>query len=628
MRRERFNLARLAEYPVVCIDTETTGLNWRKDKMFGVAIAAFTDEKYDTMVSGYYDVRDQPRILEVLHDRLPHVRRYVNHNAKFDVHVLHTATGAGPGYGRVECTGVRAALINEHLAEYNLDFLGQKYVGRGKELSIYAELAQLFGGKADRSQIKNLHRAPAETSAKYAIPDAEVALQLWAWQEKEIEKQGLQQVWELERELTSVLIEIERGGVRVDADLAHAKLKGIKPAMDKALIELLKLAGAGYDEKLINSPKQMRALFQTGEEDGRWSLGLRDGRRVPLVVTEAGNPSIDADVLRLLAEAHADPRAQQIMRLKKLDKARQFLENHVLGHMEGDRVFPNMNQAKTERGTGTTTGRFSIEDPALQQIPARDKEMAEIVRSCFIPDQGEKWLSMDYKQFEARIFAHYVNDYGLNEAYASDPDTDFHQIVADMTGLPRSPRFAGDANAKQINLGLLFGMGKGKLAAEMGLPFTTQTRIMNGENKEVFIAGPEAEAIFDQYHSAVPGIKNLLSQASSIAKSRGYVQTMMGRHLRFPGGKFTHKAGGLVFQGTAADCMKYKMIEMWKQSKKWGVRMLLSVHDELNFSVARPTTGLTDQLVSCYTRYDGPIKFRVPITCSAAYGKDWYAASK
>jgi len=264
----------------------------------------------------------------------------------------------------------------------------------------------------------------------------------------------------------------------------------------------------------------------------------------------------------------------------------------------------------------------SISGPALQQIPAKDKEICEITRSCFIPDEHCEWLKLDYSQFEVRVFAHYVNDASLNQKYQEDPDTDLHQAVADLTGLPRNATGeSGGANAKQINLGLIFGEGEGTMASEMKLPYSVGP---NGRK----IAGPEAAAIFRQYHSSVPGIKQLLGRASNLARTRGYVKTAMGRHLRFPGGKFTHKAGGLVFQGTAADAMKLKMVEIHKLSKEYGYSMLLSVHDELNFSMP---VGMehTKMIVDAYTDFHGPtalMKFRIPITCEYGYGPNWHQA--
>lgn len=626
MRFKPINLDKLDEYLVVCGDFETTGLNWRKDKPFGIALAALGTEP-GVGYSGYFDLRDQPRVLEVLRAKLPRVRKFVNHHAKFDAHVARTAGIVLP-FNRIECTMVRAALINEHEQAYNLDFIAKKYIKRGKDETIYQKLAELFGGKPTRdAQIKNLHRAPANVASTYAIPDAEIALELWAWQETEIEAQGLGKIWTLEKELTSVLVDVERDGVPIDEERTRRELARVLPERERVVATLMKkYGGNGIDEKVFNSPKQKRQLFGVEQRGDKWFIG-----KVLLDTTEAGSPSIDADILRKLAEL-GDERAVLIHRAMKLDKAKQFLENHILGHLENGRVYPNFNQTKSEFGTGTTTGRFSIEDPALQQIPKRDKEMAEIVRPCFVPEAGQDWCCADWEQFEFRWFAHYADDPGINQTYNTDPDADFHKTTSDLTGLPRNPRFAGDANAKQINLGLVFGMGQGKLAAEMGLPFTVETMAIGGETKEVLKAGPEAQAVFSKYHTAIPGVSKILKQASSIAKSRGYVQTMMGRHLRFPGGKFTHKAGGLVFQGTSADCCKVKMIELYHNGHKQGeFRLMLSVHDEFDTSIAKGDNATRLKIKKILERFDGvetPIKCRIPIKSDVNVGPNWYEASK
>jgi DNA polymerase-1 len=266
-----------------------------------------------------------------------------------------------------------------------------------------------------------------------------------------------------------------------------------------------------------------------------------------------------------------------------------------------------------------------MQDPALQQIPARDVEMAEIVRSAFIAEKRQKWLCADWKQFEFRWFAHYVNDPQLNKAYYDDPETDFHQIVANLTGLPRKPRFAGDPNAKQINLGLVFGMGEGTMAMEMGLPYEM------GDSGYA-IAGPEAKKIFAQYHAAIPGVRSLLQKASGVARSRGHVMTAMERHLHFPGKKFVHKAGGLVFQGTSADCAKLKMIELYHNGHKQGdYRLLLSVHDEFDFSIDPRNTTKIAEIKKRLETFDGvecPIECRIPILSDVSIASNWYEASK
>jgi DNA polymerase I-like protein with 3'-5' exonuclease and polymerase domains len=618
------NLERLAEYPVVALDCETTGLHWYRNDAFGVAIAAYDGKDIHT---GYFDIRERPRIIDLLRGEVPRCQKVVNHNMKFDSHFLRKQ-GVMVPLDRIECTSVRAALINEHEPSFSLDNLSKKYTGRSK-VDIYDKLAALFGGAPTRAvQMKNLHRAPASLVGEYAAPDPELAILLWLWQEEEIVRQGLQKVWNLERQLTPVLIEMEEHGVRVDEERAEKSLVEIDRNVNQAQMTLNKLAGKDVN---VNSSPQMRALFGCNKVDadnGRGFNWTTDSGFV-LEVTDGGQPSMNKDALEALG-ARGDARAGQILTIRKMLKAKSFLKDHIIGHAVGGRVYPNYNQTRGDNDLGTGTGRFSIDDPALQQIPARDREVASIVRACFLPEKGHSWVCADWDQFEFRWFAHYTKDPNVLKVYEDNPNADYHQVVADLTGLPRSARRTGDANAKQINLGLVFGMGQGTMAYEMGLPYTT--RWDPKHNREWQTAGPEAMEIFEKYHTAIPGVKKLLSQASSIAKSRGHVLTVMERHIRFPGGKFTHKAGGLVFQGSSADCMKQKMIELHPVAKKEGFHMLLSVHDELDFSVpSKKEAKHIAMIKKSLETFDGdecPIQCRVPIRSSVAVGPNWWEGCK
>lgn len=612
------NLDQLAEYPVVAMDVETTGLYWYRDSLFGAAIAVLDGEKVE---SGYWDVREKPRILELLRDQIPKCKKLVNHHIKFDAHFGLNAKIKMP-LDRIECTMVRAALINEHEPSFSLDALSKKHLGEGKA-EIWNELSTLFGGAPTRAaQIKNLGRAPSTLAARYAAPDPALALKLWLWQEQEIERQELQRIWALERALTPILVQIERQGVRVDEELARRSATKVQLVVDEAQRKLNKIAGKEVNS---NSPKQMQELFKPQKHEiggGRFVWRSLDG--TPLETTEAGSPSIDKDAL--IAMSAKVPAASHVLTIRKMLKCQSFLNDHILGHAVKGRVFPNYNQAKGESGLGTGTGRFSINDPALQQIPMHDRDVAEIVRPCFLPEQGQVWACADWKQFEFRWFAHYVNDATINKMYQENPDADFHQTTADITGITRDKKYAGDtANAKQINLGLVFGMGEGEMAYNMGMEYETR---VDDSGRMWKTAGDKAKAVFKKYHDAIPGVKALLQQASSIARSRGYVQTIMGRHIRFPGGKFTHKAAGLVFQGSSADCMKQKMIEVWPMCKKEGWTYMLTVHDEHDLSVPRTkaTKSAYQKMASVFENFDGVC--RIPIRSDINFGKNWWEACK
>jgi DNA polymerase I-like protein with 3'-5' exonuclease and polymerase domains len=608
---------RLSDYPFIALDTETTGLKWWSDKVFGVAISAPDGNDW------YWDIRRTSGALDFLKDEIPKCKLIICHNSKFDWHMCRESGIIFPR-DRVDDTMIRAALIDEHLMSYDLDSLGKKYLKIGKDSDIWQELAELFGGRPTKNaQIANLPRAPASLAGRYAKQDTRVTLDLWQWQSKEIERQNISEVAELERRLLPVMVDMEYGGVRIDVERAEEAVYDIDKKSRVAQVELNQLAGFEVNPNPSNSIKE---LFKPKRDhNGNWVV--RDGTVVS--TTPAGAPSIDAAALRSMR----DPAAALILKLRKLIKTRDtFLKGHLLGHHHDGVIHANFNQTKSDNDLGTGTGRLSVNSPALQQIHKRDEDIASVVRSLFIPDDSRsEWVCNDWAQMDFRVFAHYVNDERILKMYSDNPDTDFHKLAADLTGLPRSPRFAGDANAKQINLGLVFGMGQGKLAAEMGLPYTVETD--ESGKKQWLKPGDQAIEVFNKYHSAIPGVQDLLRNASSIAKSRGYVRTVMGRHIRFPGGQFTHKAGGLIFQGSAADALKVKLIELhdYLRSEGEGARLLLNVHDEFDCNVPEGRPDIKENISRIVTTFDGistPIKFRVPVRTDQGCGANWWEASK
>ena len=598
---------------MLVIDTETTGLDWWRDKLFGISIA-WDDQ------SAYWDVRQDPQVIQWLQDliREERVGTWVGHNIKFDYHFLREAGVALPPE-RIDCTMIRGALINEHEPTFSLDFLARKYAGMQKDEEIYAELAALFGGRATRNvQMPNISRAPIRIVSKYAIQDAVVTLALYNWQQAEIERQDLYRVHRLERDLMPVIIDMEEQGVCVDVERAERAVRELTLRVDREQSALNSLAGFEVNP---NPSGSITELFKPERgEDGEWYLV--DGTRADK--TEGGKASINAECLRRMKH----PAAKMILDLRKMMKTRDtFLKGHILGHHHDGIIHCNYNQTKNDAEAGTGTVRLSVTNPALQQIPSRDKDIKSLVRPIFIPDVGASWLGMDWSQFEFRVANHYGNVPAILSAYASNPDLDFHQLVSDLTGIPRNAQYAGGPSSKAINLGLAFNMGSGRLAQECGLPYTEE----EGPNGNTYLkAGPEALAMFEKYHAANPGMRNTSQKASSLAKERGFVHSMLGRHLRFPGGQFVHKASGLIYQATSADCMKQKLIELHTYLNTHGCgRLLLTVHDEVGISLDNDSKEHADEIARIYTTFDGvecPIKLRVPITCDWGTGADWYQA--
>lgn len=606
----------IADWEYVVLDTETTGLYWWEHKVFGVSLVRPDNVGY------YFDLRVDVGAKKFLQEQVPKCKLIVCHGAKFDWHMCREV-GVHFPEDRVYCTVIGAALCNEHELEYSLEHLSKKYTSVRKQTSIYQALAELFGGKPTaHAQAPNFPRAPVQLMAGYAIDDGIATNELYKYEKAEIEKQNLQQVLDLELQLLPAIVRMERRGVHVDVERAEGAVKTLEKSVKKAQHDLNKLAGFEVNPNPSNSIKQLFRPVQN--EEGDWVLV--DGTVAEK--TEAGAASIDADCLRRMKH----PAAAQILRLRKMIKTKDtFLVGHILGHHHKGIIHANYNQTKSDNDKGTGTGRFSINDPALQQIHKRDEDIASVVRAIFIPPEGDDWVCNDWAQMDFRVFAHYVKNKAILDKYSNDPATDFHQIVSDLTGIPRKPRFAGDANSKQINLGLVFGMGQGKLAAEMGLPYTVE---VDRRGKKWLRPGAEAVEVFEKYHRAVPGVKDMLENASAVAKSRGYVRTIMNRRIHFPGGQFTHKAGGLIFQGSAADALKVKIVQLDRYFEEAGGDkgyLALNVHDEFDSMVPEGREDVRMEISRIVTDFESegqPIKFRVPIMTEQGVGANWWVASK
>lgn len=605
---------KIDRYPYVAIDLETTGLKFWEDRIIALAIS--TPDGRDWCL----DMRDTAEVAWA-RENLPKAKLLVNHNIKFDLHFLRAA-GIDLSQVPVADTMVFAALLDEHLMKYDLDSLGNKYLGIGKDNTIYERLADIFGGQPTKhAQAKNLWKAPWGLLIKYAMQDTRTVLRLYEHQVGRLEAEELGRVADLEMRLLPVLLDMEHRGVRVDLERANNAAKQISEQAVLKQEKLNRLAGFPVNP---NPSHSIKKLFEPKwiDQGGYWELN--DGTRCS--TTDAGQASIDAECLRRMKH----PAAKMILDLRTMLKTRDtFLNGHILGHHHNGVIHANFNQTRSDNDLGTSTGRLSCNAPALQQIHKRNKEIASVVRAIFIPDGGQDWGCRDWSQMDFRVFAHYAANPRILRMYADDPELDFHQMVADLTGLPRSMTPGIKGNAKQINLGLVFGMGEGKLAQEMGLPFTEEEH--NG--KTFLRAGEEALEVFRQYHENVPGVKSLLSKASSVAKSRGYVKTVLGRRIRFPNGLFTHKAGGLIFQGSAADALKQKIVEAHEILKGTEGRLLINVHDELDTSMPKGREGerIAEAMRESYECFDGvrcPVKFDVPIRSSYGSGPNWWEASK
>jgi DNA polymerase I-like protein with 3'-5' exonuclease and polymerase domains len=482
------------------------------------------------------------------------------HNAMYDVCWLR-AMGLKIN-GRIIDTMIAAALCDENRLRYDLNGCGRDYVGKGKDESALYEAAKSWGvdPKAE------MYKLPAMYVGAYAERDAQLTLELWQELKKEIIHQDIQSVFKMEMELFPCLVDMRFLGVRVNQEQAAKEKKTLVEQEKKMLGEVL--VSTGIDVQ-IWAARSIAKVFD--------KLGLPYDRTVK---TEA--PSFTKNFLT----NHPHNVVKCIAKAREINKAHTTFIDTILKHSQKGRIHAEINQLRSEGG-GTVTGRFSMNNPNLQQVPARNKELGPRIRSLFIPEEKCTWGCFDYNQQEPRLVVHYAslqNLYGVDEVVESykNEDADFHKIVADMADIPRT-------QAKTINLGLFYGMGKNKLQAELG------------------VSKLQAEDLFRTYHAKVPFVKMLMDATMKRAQDSGKIRTLLGRLCRFhlwepnqfgihkalphdqallehgPGIRraYTYKALNRLIQGSAADMTKKAMIDLHKE----GIIPHVQVHDELDISV-------------------------------------------
>lgn len=598
------------------LDYETTGLKYWDPSFGALGVAISTVD-----AQWYFDFRTTPGLSDWLRDLLPG-RLVIAQNAQFEYQVTRRL-GIDPRSIRWYCTMVAECLIDEHQLKYDLESIAVRHGVRSDKSEILARMAAAMGVDGPGAVLARLADAPPDLLSQYGSGDARICFDVWMSQQKQIAEQELEEVVRLEMELLPVLADMSHGGVRVDIQAAHAAIPVLDAKQAGIETRIRELTSCSNPATFVNSPKQMREFFKP-EPVSRFQWRLIDGTLVG--PTKGGKgPSLGQDALRQMQH----PVASEILDLRKTIKLRDtFIRGHVIGSADGGGyVHTQFNQTRNDADAGTVTGRLSSTDPALQQITKRDKENAALLRSMFLPDPFQEWFTADYSQVDFRCAAHLINDPLVIAAYAADPKLDYHQVVSNMTGIPRNPTYAGAPNTKQINLGLAFGAGAGKLAFMMGMDY----EISEYKGRMAYLPGAKAKQIFDLYHAKLPGVKTFMKRAESVAKARGFVRTPTGRRLRFPGGG-EHKAAGLLYQAYAADLHKIGLVNVDAvvRESKSDARLLVSVHDEIGVSMS-PDDNLRDKIVHAYTDFNSQssrIKMRVPITASGEYGPNWYIASR
>ena len=593
----------LTDQKEIAIDLETCdpwlkthGPGWAfKDRGYIIGIAVATSGW-----KGYFPIKhtmgpnlDEQVVRRWLQKQLDAPNAKIFHNAQYDVGWLKAE-----GYtinGEIHDTMMAAPLLNENEYSYSLNSIGKEYLGEEKDESLLIEAAQAWGvdPKAE------MYKLSPNFVGQYAEQDADLTYRLWQILKKGIEEDDISDIYTTERKLLPVLIDMRMKGVRIDIERAQQVKKELLKKEQSIVKEIKRWYGLEPD---LWAAQSLSQVFD------------RAGLQYP-TTPKTQAPSFVASWL----ENHDHKLPLAIAQARKLNKARTtFIDKMIMGHLVDGRIHAELHPLRSDSG-GTVTGRFSGSNPNLQQVPARDPMIGSLIRSLFIPEEGKHWGCFDYSQQEPRLTVHYsvlTQQDGAEEAAKEyeDKNADFHQIVADMANISRK-------EAKTINLGLSYGMGKDKLVEQLGI------------SKE------EAELLFDQYHERVPFIRGLRDSASRMGANRGYVKTLLGRKCRFNlyepfderktplpldqateeyGGRlkrsYTYKAMNRLIQGSAADMTKKAMLDLYEE----GVLAHTQVHDELNISVTdkKEVEKISEIMRDC-------VELKVPNIVDAEIGSSW-----
>ena len=582
---------------------KTKGAGWATfdGAIVGFAVAALDQQWYFPIQHDAGGNMDLGITTAWMQDILKTPATKIFHNASYDVGWL--LVNGFEIRGKIVDTMIAAALINENRYSFSLNACAKDYLGEIKNETFLNEKAKEWGidPKAD------LWRLPAGYVGFYAEQDAGLTLKLWQRFKTEISKQSLNDVWDMEMELLPILIETRRRGIRVDEEKA-AKLK--KEFKEKEFQVLKKIKEKTTIKPDIWAARSVAQVFDR--------IGV-DYPRTP----KTGEPSFTQN---WLVNCN-NPIAQLIREAREINKFHSTFIDSIQRFVHKGRIHSEINQLRSDQG-GTVSGRLSYSNPNLQQIPARNKEFGDKIRSLFLPEEGKQWGSFDYSQQEPRLVAHYAASVNEDfsgadefiEAYKNEA-ADFHRIVADMAGISRT-------QAKTINLGLFYGMGKAKLSKELG------------------ISKDAAENLLGKYHTRVPFVKRLAEAVTNSASKYGFIRTIRGRKCRFDMWEpatfgmnkamqyeeakaiygnnirraFTYKALNRLIQGSAADQTKQAMIDCYKA----GYEPLLQIHDELCFSInsEKDIAGVKNIMESAIEN------LKVPFKVDVALGRSWGEAKE
>lgn len=571
---------------ILSLDTETTSTSPVDAELVGLSFAVEENKAYYVAIpANREEALQYVNIFKPLYENTETLK--VGQNIKYDYEVLRN-------YG----VDIQGRMFDTMLAHYvlqpelhhNMDFMAETLL---HYRTVHIE--ELIGPKGKHQ--KNMRDLDPKDVYEYAAEDADVTLKLKNVLEPMLKEKGMEQLfWDIEMPLVKVLADMELNGVCLDTDSLKETERIFKERMAHYEQHAYELAGETFN---ISSPKQVGDILF-----GKMQLLDKPKK------TRTGQYVTSEEVLLQLRDKA--PIVDDILNYRGLKKllgtyveALPLLINKRTGH-----IHTSFNQAVT------ATGRLSSSDPNLQNIPVRDDDGKEI-RKCFVPEPGCLFFSADYSQIELRIMAHLSGDENMTEAFREG--LDIHRATAakiwkepldEVTDAQRK-------KAKQANFGIIYGITAFGLAQRMGIP--------NGE----------ARQLIQDYFATFPKVHAFMENAITTAREKKYAETMFGRRRYLPDidskngtvrGFAERNAINAPIQGSEADIIKIAMIRIWRRFKEEGIRskMILQVHDELNFSVYPEERDKVENIV--LTEMQNACQLSVPLIADAGWGKNWLEA--
>lgn len=571
---------------IISLDTETTGTDAMSAELVGMSFSYKENQAFYVPVP--QDREEAQKIVDKFKPVFENEKSIkVGQNIKYDMIVL-------ANYG----VSIKGQMFDTMIAHYvlqpelhhGMDYLAEVYL---KYDTIKIE--ELIGAKGKNQ--RNMRDLSPTDIYKYACEDADVTLKLKNILEKELETNGVKELFEeIEMPLVPVLAYIERNGVRIDTEALKETSRHFTIRMREIEEEIYKLAGMEFN---VSSPKQVgEVLFDR--------LKIVEKAKK----TKTGQYVTSEEVLESLKGKH-----QIVEKILDYRGLKKLLSTYIdalpeLINPKTGRIHTSFNQ------TVTATGRLSSSNPNLQNIPVRDDDGKEI-RKAFIPDDGCEFFSADYSQIELRIMAHLSEDDNMIEAFREEQD--IHAATAakiykiNIDEVTREQR----SKAKTANFGIIYGISVFGLAERL-----------NVDRKE-------AKELIDGYFENYPKVKAYMDESIRSARDKGYIETIFKRKRYLPDinsrnavvrGYAERNAINAPIQGSAADIIKVAMIRIYKRFMDEGIKskMILQVHDELNFSVLREEKEKVQQIV--ISEMEAAYKMKVPLLADCGWGQNWLEA--